>query len=137
MSDFPRNHLCHFSTFPWNNSKSIRSRTGPPADFDRFWKRTLAETAQHPLAPRYARVTDPIYELVDVYDVTFHGFGGQAVKGWFIEPAGNTKRLPCLVTYIGYGGGRSLPVDHVMPAAAGFANLVMDTPRPRLDVGPG
>lgn len=98
-----------------------------PADFDAFWARTLSETAAYPLDARFEPVEDTIYELVRVSDVTFNGFGGQPIKGWLIEPAGNTRRLPCIVTYIGYGGGRSLPVDHVATAAAGFVNFVMDT----------
>jgi cephalosporin-C deacetylase len=98
-----------------------------PADFDAFWARTLRETEQHDLDPQFVPLDDSIYSLASVSDVSFHGFGGQAIKGWFIEPAGNTGRLPCIVTYIGYGGGRSLPVDHLAPAVAGFANLVMDT----------
>ena len=31
------------------------------------------------------------------------------------------------MTYIGYGGGRAFPVDHALFAAAGHAELVMDT----------
>ena len=98
-----------------------------PRDFDAFWKQTLAESAQYPVDPHFVQITDPIYQLVDVYDVTFRGYLGQPIKGWFIEPAGNEEKLPCLVTYIGYGGGRSLPVDHMLPAVAGLAHFVMDT----------
>lgn len=98
-----------------------------PRDFDAFWKRTLREAARHDLAPQFKRVEEAIYQTVDVYDVTFNGFGGHPIKGWFIEPAGNTTKRPCIVTFIGYGGGRSLPVDHLFNATAGFANLVMDT----------
>jgi cephalosporin-C deacetylase len=32
-----------------------------------------------------------------------------------------------VVTFVGYGGGRSLPVDHSLLPSAGFAALVMDT----------
>ena len=98
-----------------------------PRGFDAFWRRTLKEAAEHDLAPRYERVPDPIHKLVDVYDASFSGSGGHRIKAWFVEPAGNKGKLPCIVTYIGYGGGRSLPIDHLAPATAGFANLVMDT----------
>jgi cephalosporin-C deacetylase len=43
------------------------------------------------------------------------------------RPAGATDPLPAVVSYIGYGGGRSLPHDHLLWASAGYANLVMDT----------
>jgi cephalosporin-C deacetylase len=32
-----------------------------------------------------------------------------------------------VVTYIGYGGGRGVPTEHLVLPSAGFANLVMDT----------
>jgi cephalosporin-C deacetylase len=35
--------------------------------------------------------------------------------------------LPCVVEYIGYGGGRSFPTDWLLWASAGYAHLVMDT----------
>lgn len=98
-----------------------------PQDFDEFWHRTLAEAEAYPLEARFQGIDDAVYKLVDVYDVTFNGWGGQPVKGWFIEPAGTTRRLPCIVSYVGYGGGRGLPVDHLAPAVAGLAHLVMDT----------
>lgn len=107
--------------------KTYKAPDVKPRGFDSFWRKTLAETAKHDLSPEYDRVSDPIHKLVDVYDVSFSGFGGHRIKGWFIEPAGNKRKLPCIITYIGYGGGRSLPVDHLAPATAGFANLVMDT----------
>ncbi len=98
-----------------------------PRDFDAFWKKTLAESAKFPLEPHFVQVADPIYKMVDVYDVTFRGYLGQPIKAWFIEPAGNEEPLPTLVQYVGYGGGRSLPVDHMYAAMSGFALLVMDT----------
>lgn len=113
--------------FPLEKLKSYRASEQEPADFDAFWAATLSEQSQYPLDARFERLADPIYKLADVYDVTFAGFGGQPIKGWFIEPAGNTRPLPCIVRYIGYGGGRSLPIDHLAGAVAGFAYLVMDT----------
>jgi len=98
-----------------------------PADFDSFWKKTLAASAAFPLDPQYVPLDDPIYALVSAYDLTFTGYMGQRVKGWFIVPAGAKGKLPCVVSYIGYTGGRSLPVDHFAPVVAGFAHLVMDT----------
>jgi cephalosporin-C deacetylase len=98
-----------------------------PADFDAFWQQTLAETAVHPLAAQFTPVRDPIYRQVDVADVTFAGWGGQSIRGWLLTPAGAAGRLPCIVSYVGYGGGRGLPVDHLAPLMAGCAHFVMDT----------
>lgn len=97
-----------------------------PADFDEFWARTLAEAREHPMKPRLEPV-DSYLHAVQVRDVTFPGFGGDPVKGWFVRPGTGAGPLPCVVTYIGYGGGRGLPHDWLLYAAAGYANLVMDT----------
>lgn len=116
-----------FFDLPLEQLEKYQASMSRPTDFDQFWKRTLTQTAAAARPARFQRVADPIYNLVDVQDVTFSGFMGQDVRGWFIQPKGNRKKLPCLVTYLGYGGGRSLPVDHLAPAVAGFANFVMDT----------
>jgi cephalosporin-C deacetylase len=94
-----------------------------PADFDEFWARTLAESpASMPQFTPY----DAGLATVDVFDVTFAGFAGDPVKGWLLKPRGVTDP-PCVVTFIGYGGGRSLPHDWLVLSAAGYANLVMDS----------
>ena len=46
--------------------------------------------------------------------MTFSGFGGDPIRAWFLRPRAATGPLPCLVTYIGYGGGRAFPVDHAL-----------------------
>jgi cephalosporin-C deacetylase len=97
-----------------------------PADFDEFWARTLAEAREHPMKPEFEPV-DVGLRVVEVADVTFPGFGGDPIKGWFLRPTGAAGPLPCVVTYIGYGGGRGYPHDWLFYAAAGYATLVMDT----------
>lgn len=97
-----------------------------PADFDEFWRRTLAEQdAEHPLAVELAPVETGLTEVV-TQDVTFTGFGGQPVKGWYHRPASATGDLPVVVQYFGYNGGRGLPHQSTLMAQAGFATLVMD-----------
>lgn len=97
-----------------------------PADFDEFWARTIAQAR----AAGGDVVLEPIARPlahVDIFDVTFPGFDGQPVKGWLSRPAGVAGALPVVVSYQGYGGGRSLAVEHTFWAAAGYAHLVMDT----------
>lgn len=104
-----------------------------PRDFDAFWKRTLAETAATgPAAPTFTRLkpSENPFPLVDIADVTFAGYASHPIKAWFLAPRPSPNipaKLPCLITFIGYYGGRGLPVDHLAPAAAGFAHFVMDT----------
>ncbi len=106
--------------------RSYRPEWHEPHDFDAFWQATLNETRQHPLGARFERV-DAGLRLIDTYDVTYAGYGGQPIKAWFSLPAGASGPLPCVVEFIGYGGGRGFPLDWVMWAAAGYAHLVMDT----------
>lgn len=97
-----------------------------PADFDRFWADTLADARKHPLNAVFAPV-DIGLKQVDVYDVTYNGYGGQPIKGWYLRPAGISAPLPCVVEYIGYGGGRNSPLNWLKWPAVGYAFLVMDT----------
>lgn len=97
-----------------------------PEGFDAFWQETLAEVRSHDLAATFELI-DVGLRSQDVYDVTFAGFGGQPVKGWLMVPKRRSGPLPCVVEYIGYGGGRGLATSHTLFASAGFAHLVMDT----------
>lgn len=100
-------------------------RTEPP-DFDAFWQDTLAQTRAFPLDARF-EPADFGLRAVESFDVTFNGFGGQPIKGWLILPARRSGALPCMVEFIGYGGGRGFPTDWLVWANAGYAHLVMDT----------
>jgi cephalosporin-C deacetylase len=106
--------------------QAYKPERSEPEDFDAFWQATLAEARQHPLDARFEPV-DFGLRLLGTYDVTFAGYGGQPVKGWFLLPAGHKGPLPCVVEYIGYGGGRSFPPDWVLWPSVGYAFLVMDT----------
>ncbi len=98
-----------------------------PTDFDEFWSRTLAEAAGRPLDVTFTPVEQPL-RVLESYDVTFRGFGGDPVKGWLHLPrARGEEPLPCVVEYLGYGGGRGLVHDRVTWATAGYAHLVMDS----------
>ncbi|MFE4455645.1 acetylxylan esterase [Streptomyces sp. NPDC056796] len=112
---------------PLDELRTYRSRSVEPDDFDAFWSATLDEAGTHDLDARFERCADLGLVTVDVYDVTFAGFGGHPVKGWFVIPAGTTEPVPVVVEFIGYGGGRSLPHAHLLWASAGMAHFVMDT----------
>lgn len=96
-----------------------------PDDFDAFWQETLSEARQYPLGACFEPV-DYGLVTVETYDVTFAGYGGQPVKAWLLLPRGEGPR-PCIVEYIGYGGGRGFPIDWLLFSSAGYAHLVMDT----------
>ncbi len=98
----------------------------PPEDFDAFWHGTLTEARELPLDPTFTPV-DAGLSLVEVFDVSFAGWGGERIAAWLILPRGTTAPLPTIVQYIGYAGGRGFPHDHLVWAAAGYAHLVVDT----------
>lgn len=106
--------------------RSYRPAVQTPDDFDEFWARTLAESRAVAQPPTLTRVESPL-TLVEVYDVSFSGFGGDAVRGWFVVPAGASGPLPTVVEFNGYGGGRGLPHERLAWVASGYAWAFMDT----------
>jgi cephalosporin-C deacetylase len=115
-----------FFDLPLNELKSYRPDREEPLDFDAFWKSTLDDARAFPLNAIFEKVD---YGLVaqEAFDVTFHGFSGQPIKGWLILPTQRNDKLPCVVEYIGYGGGRSFPIDWLLWSSTGYAHFVMDT----------
>ena len=106
--------------------ESYRPDIRQPSDFDDFW----AETIRAARAIDHEVVVIPIdtpLRQIDVFDVTFPGFGGDPVKAWLWTPRGMPGPLPTIVEYNGYGGGRGLPHERLTWAAAGYAHLFMDT----------
>ncbi|MBN9432614.1 MAG: acetylxylan esterase [Bosea sp.] len=106
--------------------RAYRGEVTRPGDFDAFWAGTLAEARAVPLDARFEPF-DAGLKIVEVLDVTFAGFGGHPVKAWLILPRQRAGKLPCVVKFIGYGGGRGFPHEHLLWPAAGYAVFVMDT----------
>jgi len=94
-------------------------------DFDDFWSETMLQVRRHDLVPDFVRV-DVGLQTLEVFDVSFAGWNGEPVKGWFIVPRVRHGRLPCIVEYTGYGVGRGLAHEHLLYASAGYAHLVVD-----------
>ena len=97
-----------------------------PLDFDAYWTHTLAESRARAEAPVLTPESTP-FATLDVFDVTFSGFGGDPVKAWLTVPRSIDGPLPAVVEYIGYNGGRGVPVERLAWASAGYAHLLMDT----------
>lgn len=111
---------------PLDQLRSYRPESGEPDDFDAFWRRTLEEASAHPLDAEFT-VHDAALSNVVAHDVSFAGWGGHRIRAWLNVPAGAEGPLPTVVHYLGYGGGRGLPHDHLMWPAAGWATLLVDT----------
>jgi cephalosporin-C deacetylase len=106
--------------------RSYRPVVREPADFDQFWSSTLAQARGADWPVVRASVDTPL-RLIEVEDLTFAGYGGEPVKAWFLRPATTVEDLPLVVEFIGYGGGRGLPHEHLAWPTAGYAHVVMDT----------
>lgn len=113
-----------FADLPPDATRRHRTSTTEPADLDDFWVRTIAAGTR--TEATFEPAASPL-TVIESFDVTFSGFGGQPVRAWLHRPAGAEEPLPCVIQYVGYGGGRGLVHQNVLWASAGFAHLVMDT----------
>ena len=56
---------------------------------------------------------DPeVYRPFRVFDVEFSGAGGDPVRAWYIKPGAEPASI--VVKFIGYGGGRGAPAEHML-----------------------
>ena len=116
----------HFD-MPLEQLEAYRPKLAEPDDFDQFWRDTMIESRTQPLNPVFEPVSFGL-ELVDVFDTEFSGFDGERVKAWLLLPANtDNKKLPCVVEYTGYTGGRNLPYEWLTWPNTGIAHLVMDS----------
>lgn len=97
-----------------------------PDDFDKFWAASLHRARVAASEPRFAPIQTWL-KTVDSFDVTFSGYAGQPIKGWLNVPHHRPEHLPCVVEYLGYGGGRGSAQDWLLFSAAGYAHFVVDT----------
>lgn len=111
---------------PIEELRATTPRTEVPPTLDEFWDAALAEDAAHELAAGFTPASSPL-TVIESYDVVFAGAAGDPVRGWLHLPVGAQTRLPCVVQFIGYGGGRGLVHQNILWAACGYAHFVMDT----------
>jgi cephalosporin-C deacetylase len=124
-----------FFDLPRDQLRAYKPERREEKDFDSFWASTLSDAAKRPLDPKFTAYQAGL-DCVEVFDASFSGFGGERVAAWLVLPAPAIRsslpafrggRLPCVVEYIGYGGGRAFPWDWLFWASAGFAHFVMDS----------
>ncbi|HEY1824095.1 MAG TPA: alpha/beta fold hydrolase [Trebonia sp.] len=111
---------------PLERLREYRTSTQEPEGLDDWWARRIAEAralAKPPvLTPHQPRLYDPL----EVYDVEFSGSGGDRIRGWYLRPR-DAPGAPVVVKFIGYGGGRGMPTEHMVLPALGYTLLVMDS----------
>ena len=100
---------------------TYRITTAEPEGLDQWWAQRL-DKARSVAAPlTLDRHAPDAYGPTPVWDVEFSGSDGDRIRGWYLRPAGVApdEPLPVVVTFIGYGGGRGVPTEHmVLPAPA-------------------
>jgi cephalosporin-C deacetylase len=106
--------------------REYRSSQTVPDGFDEFWAGTIA-SARDAGGTVIRTPLDTGLVGVDVFDLTFPGFGGDPVRAWLRLPRMRDRPLPAVVHFTGYGAGRGAPIDDLLFATAGYAHLVMDT----------
>lgn len=111
---------------PLERLREYRTSTQEPAGLDDWWASRAAQ-ARALAGPLTRTPYRPgLYGPVDVDDVEFSGGAGDRIRAWYLRPRGKPD-TPVVVKFIGYGGGRGVPAEHVLLPALGYALLVMDT----------
>ena len=111
---------------PEDQLRAYRVNTPEPEELDAWWTRHLDQARQAAAPPTYSRYAADAYGPVEVYDVEFSGARGDRIRAWLLRPAA-AGPVPVAVTFIGYGGGRGVPYEHLALPAVGVASFVMDT----------
>lgn len=106
--------------------RAYRPAREEPDDFDAFWQATLEESRTTADGPAYEPTPSRLRTL-QAWDVSFSGYRGQRIKGWLIVPRRAASKLPIIVEYVGYGGGRGRVYDWLRWASAGYGHFVMDS----------
>lgn len=111
---------------PLERLREYRTSTQEPEGLDDWWAKRL-DQARAQVQPAILTPHEPdVYHPFQVFDVEFSGAGGDPVKAWYIRPAGK-ENPPAVVKFIGYGGGRGVPSEHILLPALGYAVFVMDS----------
>ncbi|MEF3304305.1 acetylxylan esterase [Paenibacillus sp. GYB003] len=106
-----------------------------PSDLESFWDETLARFADKPLNDSRRR-TEPLFPWMDVDDVRYEGFDDTPIAGWFLLPKMESgRKLPCIVTFHGYTGGRGYPERYAQWLLMGYAVFAVDVRGQKGDTG--
>jgi cephalosporin-C deacetylase len=116
---------------PLERLREYRTETPEPEGLDAWWAKRL-DLARAQAQPAAFTPHEPdLYRPFQVYDVEFSGADGDPVRAWYIKPGPGANAPaappPVVVKFIGYGGGRGAPSEHVLLPALGYAVLVMDS----------
>jgi cephalosporin-C deacetylase len=106
--------------------EEVVAETVEPADYESFWEEALESARSTAATVVMEAHHGDRYGDAAIFDVAFPGADGDPIRAWFMRPARPRRDLGCLVQFVGYGGGRGEPYEHLANVAAGYAVLVMD-----------
>ncbi|MGH3170175.1 MAG: acetylxylan esterase [Trebonia sp.] len=109
---------------PLDQLRQYRTTTEEPAELDEWWTERLAMARALTKPLQLTRHHPDLYGVLEVYDAEFSGADGNRVKAWYIKPPEADK---IVVRFIGYGGGRGTPSEHMLLPSVGYSLFVMDT----------
>jgi len=93
-------------------------------DIEQFWRETLLNASQQPLAPTLEAVDYPVPEL-EAFAVKYHGWQGAPVSAWYLRPPGRGP-FPALVFYHGYSVNKYGIYPYLPWVLQGYAVLTPD-----------
>ena len=109
---------------PLDQLREYRTTTREPDRLDDWWDERFAAARALAKPLQLTRHEPDLYGTLEVYDAEFSGADGDRIKAWYIKPP---KADKIVVRFVGYGGGRGMPAEHMFLPAAGYAVFVMDT----------
>lgn len=112
---------------PLERLREYRTPTAEPEGLDDWWAGKLTAAREVGGEPRIVPHGEGIYHPVEVYDAEFPGASGDRIRAWYLKPAAASGSTPHVVKFVGYGGGRGTPGEHILLPALGYAVLVMDS----------
>ncbi|WP_043931029.1 acetylxylan esterase [Bacillus sp. EB01] len=96
-------------------------------DFHSFWEDSLKEAAEIPLNSVLEEVDYPIKQI-RAYAVSYQGFGGNPIYGYYILPKElSGDQVPCVICYHGYGSDKGSISNYIKWVIQGYAVLAIDT----------
>ncbi len=111
---------------PLERLREYRTSTLEPEGLDDWWAKRLSHARAQVQPATFTPHEPDVYHPLQVFDVEFSGADGDPIRAWYIKPAGKPNP-PVVVKFIGYGGGRGAPSEHVLLPALGYAVFVMDS----------
>jgi cephalosporin-C deacetylase len=95
-------------------------------DFDAFWEETKLESKNQPLEVQLSDISYPIPNI-NAQKLTFKGFNGTDIAGFYLKPDSEKERLPCLLMLHGYGGNKGSIANYAKYIMMGYAVVALDT----------